>query len=402
MNYIAPAGTPIRFRDIFYWLKTISRPHDTLDEFKQAIQSKFEIKHCFFISSGRAAIYSTLRCLARLAENNDRQEVVIPSYTCYSIPAAIYRAGLKVRVCDISPETLSYDLECLESLDFNKVLAVVTANLYGIPNDLSAILRITSQHGVYLIDDAAQSMGAISAGQYAGTFGNVGIYSLDKGKNITSIQGGIIVTNSDDIAHELSNEIDALAPQSTLGLLSEITKLFVYAMLLPPKMYWITRYIPFLNLGTTVYTMDYPVRKYSSTLGVLAFWLFTQIDEINASRRENANWLYEHLRDMHSIKFIHTSADVIPVYLRLPLLIQDPHMRDLLIKKLNESGIGATASYPKSIVDIPDIQDLLNNDNQIGNGARYVAEHILTLPTHPYVTDKHLKITIDIIKQVIN
>jgi len=74
----------------------------------------------------------------------------------------------------------------------------------------------------------------------------------------------------------------------------------------------------------------------------------------------------------------------------------------LIIKKLNESGIGASASYPKSIVDIPDIQDQLDINIQIGNGARYVADHILTLPTHPYVTDKDLQVTVEIIKQVTN
>jgi perosamine synthetase len=321
MNYVAPAGTPIRFRDILHWANNLSASRHALDEFNQGIRERFDVKHCFFISSGRAALYLTLLCLARHAGNIGRREVIIPSYTCYSVPAAIARAGLRVRVCDILPETLSYDLNSLASFDLDNVLAVITSNLYGIPNDLPAISRLAAQQGVYLIDDAAQSMGATIAGRYSGTYGDVGIFSLDKGKNITSIQGGIIVTNSDELARELGSAIEALPSQSVTSLLTEITKLLIYAALLPPHMYWITRFIPFLNLGKTVYTMNYPVRQYSSAMGALALWLFTQLDEINEHRKANASWLYEHLDNIPDITFPRAIWDANPVYVRLPVLM---------------------------------------------------------------------------------
>ncbi len=146
----------------------------------------------------------------KLCSNDHRNEVVIPGYTCYSVASSVIMAGLKIRVCDIDPVTLSYDLEQLASVDFSRVLCVVTANLYGLPDDLKQIEQITTENDVYLVDDAAQSLGATVAGQPSGTFGIAGLFSLDKGKNITSIQGGMIVTNNDALARVMQSEFHSL------------------------------------------------------------------------------------------------------------------------------------------------------------------------------------------------
>ena len=82
------------------------------------------------------------------------------------------------------------DPAALERCDFSRVLAVVTANLYGIPNALPDLERIARERGVYLLDDAAQSLGARLGGRAVGTFGDAGLYSFDKGKIICTIQGG--------------------------------------------------------------------------------------------------------------------------------------------------------------------------------------------------------------------
>ena len=93
-----------------------------------------------------------------------------------------------------------YDYQKLSGIDFTKVLCIVSSNLYGIPDHLVRLEQIASEHGIFLIDDAAQCMGGRVDGKFSGTFGDAGLYSLGMGKNITSIEGGIIVTNSDDMA----------------------------------------------------------------------------------------------------------------------------------------------------------------------------------------------------------
>ena len=140
-----------------------------------------------------------LRSLARM-KGDARNEVILPTYTCFSVPSSVAKAGLKIRLCDIDPRTLDYDLQKLSEIDFTNVLGIVTSNLYGIPNDLEQIGRIADAKDIYLIDDCAQCMGGQVGGKFSGTMGIAGLFSLDKGKNITSMDGGILITNSDELA----------------------------------------------------------------------------------------------------------------------------------------------------------------------------------------------------------
>ena len=109
-----------------------------LERFRDAICASFGVRHCFFVSSGRAAMTLILRSLKALS-NGRKTEVIVPSYTCYSVPASIRKAGLTVRVCDVDRFSFGYDLQQLEKMDFSNVLCIVTSNLYGIPDDLEAV-----------------------------------------------------------------------------------------------------------------------------------------------------------------------------------------------------------------------------------------------------------------------
>src|SRR3989304_3846610 len=158
MRQIAPSGTPIRMADLAALvLGAFSQPRN-LELFREAVCASFRVRHCFFVSSGRAGMTLILRSLMALSDRR-KTEVVVPSYTCYSVPASIRKAGLDVRVCDVDGVTFGYDLRSLGRMDFSNVLCIVTSNLYGIPDDLAAIERIASRNAVLMIDDAAQCMG---------------------------------------------------------------------------------------------------------------------------------------------------------------------------------------------------------------------------------------------------
>jgi dTDP-4-amino-4,6-dideoxygalactose transaminase len=84
------------------------------------------VRHAFLLSSGRAALTVLLQALRR---EPGRREVVIPAYTCFSVPSAIARAGLTVRLCDVDPKTLDLDLNALVRLDLSRVVAIVPSGL---------------------------------------------------------------------------------------------------------------------------------------------------------------------------------------------------------------------------------------------------------------------------------
>jgi dTDP-4-amino-4,6-dideoxygalactose transaminase len=340
------------------------------------------------MSSGRAAMAMIFSILKENNNQSQRDEIVLPSYTCYSVPAAIEIAGLRVRICDIDPVTLSYDLQQFETIDFSRVLCVVSANLYGNPDDLKAIRAITDKAGCYFLDDAAQAMESSIDQRYTGTWGDIGLYSLDKGKNITSLQGGIIVTDNSEIADWITQKLNVLPPASIKQHFMDGVKLIIYTLLLKPWLYWIPAYMPGLGLGKTIYTTDYLFTQYSRSMAAISWRLFKRIDEITDQRISHAKALIDKLKDIAEIKFIEKANNSSsPVYLRLPILIENTDDRNRLIEHLVKSGIGASHSYPHSIADLDNISNFSTIHNNQAHVGRYVADHILTLPTLSYLND---------------
>jgi dTDP-4-amino-4,6-dideoxygalactose transaminase len=355
------------------------------------------VKYCFFVSTGRAALTLLLSCFKELTGNN-KNEVIMPSYTCFSVPASVAKAGLKINICDTDPFTLDYDYSKLSKIDFNNVLCIITSNLYGIPNDLKKLSDIAKEHNIFLIDDAAQCMGGKVDGQFSGTFGDAGIYSLDKGKNITSIEGGILVTNSDRLVSLLKSKINTLSSPSAAKNIAYLAKLFFYMVFLRPSLYWLPEKMPFLNLGKTVYSTEYPIESYSHLLGFIGYKLFKRIDEITKIRISNAKFLHENLYNVSYLSFPKYKDYIEPVFLRFPILVNDKDIRKKIVRELNEQGIGATKSYPTPISYIGEIRDIIKQNNI--EGGKQIAEQIITLPTHPFVAEKDLKSIVTTIKQI--
>lgn len=391
LRYIAPAGTPIKITELAGWLVDSITGKDRRAALCDAIKSRYGVKHCFLMSSGRAAMAMIFTMLKQNNPQGQRDEIVLPSYTCYSVPAAAEIAGLKVRICDVDPYTLSYDMEQFRSIDFSRVLCVVSGNLYGYPNDMKAIESITENAGCYLLDDAAQSMNAMIDQRFAGTWGDIGLYSLDKGKNITSLQGGIIVTDNDQIAGWISQQLDTLPPASVKQQFLDGIKLIAYMLMLKPYLYWIPANIPSLGLGKTIYTTDYLFCRYSRSMAALAWRLFNRIDKISQQRTERAIKIIEQLQGNTGIRFIRkVNESTQPVYLRLPVLVDSSKNRDSIVEELSQQGIGASCSYPESIADLDDIREFSVIHNNVASSGQYIANHILTLPTLAYMNNQDI------------
>ena len=182
MRTLPPSGSPIQAGDL---LACWSSSDDPVGQLSTAIRERFGVKHTFFAANGRGAMTLLLTALAQRETRPEKQYVVLPSYTCYSVAASVLKAGLQVIICDVDPSSLAFDRTQLESIDFDEVLAIVSANLYGIPNDLIWLESVARRYNTYLIDDAAQCLGGTLSNRPVGTFGTAGIFSFDKGKVIT-------------------------------------------------------------------------------------------------------------------------------------------------------------------------------------------------------------------------
>lgn len=388
-RFIPPAGAPLKMADIVSSVKTAASSSDHATECFAAVARRFQVKHVFGTLSGRAGLWLILRSLHRL--NPERDVVAVPAYTCFSVPAAIARAGLKIFPLDVDPRSFELDLSQLAALPDNKLLCVIACNLFGFPSELSTICKAAQTRGAYVIDDAAQAFGAARNGRYAGTFGDVGLYSLGRGKALGSIEGGLIVTNSEQIAATLQAEAADLGEPSLAHGVWLLCEMLAYSVLLRPNLFWIPNSMPFLKLGTTEFNPSFALGRIPALSAALLPELLGSLDEVNGTRRANAKALREMMEGSSKFEFPVPAANTRACFVRLPVLGCDKELRDRAVATLRSAGIGATAFYPSAICDIAGVESYMSQPDFHREKAESLSQRLFTLPVGPFVTTQDLE-----------
>ena len=245
----------------------------------------------------------------------------------------------------------------------------------------SAICR---HHRVFLLDDAAQALGANLAGRAVGGFGDAGLYSFDKGKIISTMQGGAIVCRQGDLARLLEAASNELPMSPLLQSTTNLAKLLIYSVCLRPRLYGVIRRVPFTGLGETNYEPHYPLTQLSAFQAAVATRLLARLENLNAARRRMANDLTCAIEGLPGIETVQLTAGAHAVFARFPFRVVDPATRARVIRGLVQAGIGATVSYPRSLADVPEVTAMIPDADRDCAGAREVASTIVTLPTHGY------------------
>ncbi len=395
LRSIAPAGAPISSADLADWVGRVGAWPNAGDALREVLRTRFGAGQYFLLSTGRAAMTVVLSAMRRLAPDH-RDEVLIPSYTCYSVAASAIKAGLKVRIVDINAGTLDYEPESLRNNDFSRVLAIVATNLYGLPNDLPAWSRLARERGVFLVDDAAQAMNASVEGRLSGTWGDAGLFSFDKGKNVCAIDGGVLSIRSDDLSKAVEAEMITLPRPTMASRAAHAAKAFAYFAMLRQSLYGVVTRVPGLGLGPTIFTTEFPHSHPDDALSALAVRMMNSLDEFTEARKANAAALLQGLANVPSVSTIAPVAGSDPVFLRLPILCRDHESRERAIASLNAAGIGATGSYPESLADVPEVR-AATRIQSAADGGRCVARRLVTLPTHPFVTSTDIARAVDVL-----
>lgn len=338
------------------------------------------LPHVFPVSSGKAALYLALKALQQCAPGT---EVVVPAYTCFSVPSAIVKAGLRVVPCDVDPESYDFDYDRLGQAITPQTLCIVTTHLLGIPADTERVRKLAAERGVFVIEDAAQAFGVKRGGRYLGTGGDVGIFSFGRGKQVTCGSGGMVVTGREEIARILDPLYEALPEESFLESVIEWGLVAAMQMFLRTWLYWIPARLPFLKLGQTVFDPGFPVRKLSlMKAGLLEAWK-QALDQGNAIRQFHVQRIVSQLQGTGMI------WSGLPL-LRVPVLCRSQTHRHHLKEACQAMGLGSL--YPSGVNMIP----ALGGSHDPGEfaGAAMVAERLVTLPTH------HLMSTVDLCELV--
>lgn len=389
---IAPTGTPLKLKELALSIYYLFRNRSNIEMFQGQLRQYLGVKYCFVVSSGRAALSIILSALKDIS---NKEEVIIPAYTCFSIPSAIVKSGLKVRLCDLDIETLDYDYEKLMKINYEKVLCIVPSNLFGLVSDMRKISEMAKSKGIFVVDDAAQSLGAKLNKYNSGTMGDVGFYSLGRGKNITTLNGGIIVTNSDEIGQLIERKMSSIKERKARAL-EILFKLIVYSVFLHPRAYWIPERLPFLELGTSKFDVNFEIEGLSELQAALGMIMLRKLKEINETRRNNAMYIMKNTRN-GKVFFPKTIEGSESVYLRLPVLVKEQRLREKIISQLIRQGIGVTKMYPRAIDKISGIKQYLLQDQEDCRSAQQVASMILSLPTHPKVKREDLDTIVEVL-----
>lgn len=168
--------------------------------FEAAAAKYCEAKHAIGVSSGTDAL---LACLMGL-DLQPGDEVITSTYSFFATVGAIVRAGGKPVLCDIDLPTFNIDPEQIAAKITKKTKAILPVHLYGQCADMEAIMAIADQHGIPVIEDAAQAIGSKRFGKQAGNFGLAGCFSFFPSKNLGCFgDGGMITTNNDAFAHKM-------------------------------------------------------------------------------------------------------------------------------------------------------------------------------------------------------
>jgi 8-amino-3,8-dideoxy-alpha-D-manno-octulosonate transaminase len=235
--------------------------------FENEYAARMQTKYALAVTSGTAALHTAMAAL----EVGPGDEVIIPAWTWYSCYSSVIQAGALPVFAEID-ESFNIDPNDIEHRITPQTKVIMAVHLQGNPADLDPIVAIARKHGIKLLEDCSQSVGASYKGRPLGSIGDVGIYSLQQSKTITAGEGGVLVTN-DPYLYERAVCFHDVTVRGDF----------------PAKLH----YMPGLN-----YRMN------EFTGGVLLAQL-RKLDTIIADVRRNARRVYDGLHDLEGVRLRH-------------------------------------------------------------------------------------------------
>ncbi|MFQ5334531.1 MAG: DegT/DnrJ/EryC1/StrS family aminotransferase, partial [Flavobacteriales bacterium] len=165
-------------------------------KFEEQFAALHKRKHGIAVSSGSAALEIGVAALGI----GKGDEVIMPTFTIISCASAVVRAGGIPVLVDADPQTWNMDVGQIEDLITTRTKVIMPVHIYGLPVDMKPLLRLAEKHGLIILEDAAEAIGQTCAGRICGSFGALSVFSFYPNKHITTGEGGMLLTDNDDLA----------------------------------------------------------------------------------------------------------------------------------------------------------------------------------------------------------
>lgn len=327
-------------------------------EFERDFSAYIGAAHGIATSSGTTALAVVLE----VAGIGAGARVITTPFSFGATANTILHRGAHPVFADINPRTYNLDPGAVEDvLDRTPgVAALLVVHLYGLPCPMDAFERLARERGLVLLEDAAQAHGAAFAGRRVGTFGAAAAFSFYPSKNLTTGEGGMIVTNDSHLA--------------------ERARMLV-------------------NGGQTdQYVYDAAGYNYRMTemAGALGVGQLAHLDERNARRRRNAARLSAALSDLDWLVLPEEPQECLHVYHQYTVRV--PRVRDRLRQYLETEGIGSRIYYPFPIHRTPVYERRGYHAVRCPEAER-AANEVLSIPVHPALTEMEIDRVIQVIRR---
>jgi len=388
---------PLRLTHVLSGLKGIS-PGREIRAFERAFAAFNGSRHAVAVGNGTTALYVALLAMKELRPGRD--EVVLPAYTVPTLTLAFNAAGLRTVLCDVDRRTLNMDPASMASVVTARTLAVIPVHMFGFPCTLDEALRIGRERGVFVLEDACQAPGARLHGKRVGSIGDAGIFSLCKGKNISTFHGGIVTTDDDELAERIRAVVRTLPPRSLAYRIAVPAVLAAFSLAMRPWFYG--AFYPFIARfkSTEVHEKFYPT-VYNGFMAAVGNALLPHLDRWNERRIENGRFISHALEGDDGLTIPGAIEGAEPVYNHVPVVFRDIGRLEKTQKMLFERGIDTGRMYERPIHHIYDRLGYEREPDPFPEAA-YIAPRILTLPTHPYLTRKSVETMVEVVRSTGN
>jgi len=357
------------------------------------IKRYFSFGEVIFLNSGKQALVESINSLKKLSGRN---KVIVQSYTCFSVAKAIYDSGLAVQIVDTDPETLDFHYDELEKVVDENTLCVIATHLFGVSANIARLRAITRRQGAFLIEDASQKQLSVDT---ESTLGDAAIYSFGRGKPLSLMGGGILGINGIDRYATVLGKKTELAGPAKLGVVTYL-KMLANDIVTQPMVYGVPARIPVFGIGETIYPEHIETGDLSRFQKCFLLKMLARIAEDTQRRRQIAAEYRRYFQELDvQNKIAHTNNGNYAPH-RYPFYIKSPFTRLSSSIKKHCKQFGIVQMYPRGINTLPQLKNKIPSNSPY-YGADYIANHLVTAPTHVYVNHRHLESIKAIIKDLI-
>ena len=355
--------------------RTLSQSMLTLGPQLEKFESDFckysKAKYAVAVSNCTAALHLSLLALGIGKDD----EVIIPDLTFVADANAVLACNAKPVVTDINKENFFPSISNVKKNITKRTKAIIPVHIYGQVCNIEEILDLAKDHNLKVVEDCAHAVGTFHKSKHVGTLGNAGCFSFYPTKNITTAEGGMVTTNSKEIAEK-------------------VRQLRSHGMTKSLKSRYSSEYPWVFDIVEPGY--NYRLDEIRSALGITQL---KRIKKINELRKKASLYYHKNLQNTPGIILPDMVNDKTHSYHLYTIRVTKPFRlsRNQLYKKLKDNGIRTTV-YWMPIHEYSAYHKFAKKSNVINTSKIY--DEILALPLFPNISKKHQDAVIKVIKSV--